>query len=101
MRAALAPAAILVLCGCGQTSGSAAPTPTPAGLSVTSPDLGGGFPAALTCDGTDQAPRVQWTGLPASSRQVSLEMTDSDAPGGTFTHCNSKAARRTSGFIFF
>ena len=42
------------------------------------------FPAVYTCDGRDGSPKIELSGLNATSIAMILE--DPDAPSGTFTH---------------
>jgi Raf kinase inhibitor-like YbhB/YbcL family protein len=86
LRSALAVALVAAgaITGCG--SSSAGGSGAGINLTVTSPDLSGQFPAALTCDGANTPPRVQWQGAPTATRQYSLVMSDPDAPSGTFIH---------------
>ena len=51
-------------------------------LSLTSPDFsaGGAIPAEFTCEGTDRAPTLRWTGVPAGTASFALIVDDPDAP---------------------
>lgn len=55
---------------------------------LTSPAFadGAAIPVRHTCDGSDLAPRLTWTGVPEGTRSFALVMDDPDAPRGTFTH---------------
>src|SRR5206468_1318468 len=67
--------------------GDSVSTPT---ITVSSPAMarGGRVPARFTCDGADVSPPLQWHGVPGRARHLTLEVTDPDAPGGTFVHWN-------------
>ncbi len=47
---------------------------------------GGTIPARYTCAGTDVSPPLQWSGMPAATKELALVMIDLDAPNGSFTH---------------
>lgn len=58
-------------------------------FSVSSPDLadGGTFPASEVCTGYTTAPRLTWSGAPAGTRSLAVEMFDPQAPTGSgFSH---------------
>ncbi len=86
MRAACASAVVLCLCvaGCDETRARA----EQGRLVLTSPAFAQGetIPIDHTCDGADQSPRLEWSGVPGGARSLVLLVTDPDAPGGTFTH---------------
>ena len=44
------------------------------------------IPRQYTCDGADQSPPLQWSGLPDGTRSLALIVEDPDAPRGTFVH---------------
>lgn len=77
--------AILIFTGLGVRLPSSAGAPT---FQFASPAFshGGSIPPAYTCDGSNRAPALQWTGAPTGTRSFVLIMVDPDAPGGTFTH---------------
>ena len=70
---------------CGGSS-SAGVSGVPAQLTVSSPDLSGQFAKQNTCDGASTRPAVLWSGAPAGTAGFAIEMTDPNAPGGSFTH---------------
>ena len=85
--------AVLALAGCGGAKVRTATTPlkvktAPHTISVSSPALapGASIPRAYTCDGRDGSPPLRWSGVPAGTRELALEMIDLDAPGGPFLH---------------
>lgn len=41
---------------------------------------GGAIPAAHTCEGTDVAPALHWSGVPATAKSLALVVDDPDAP---------------------
>jgi Raf kinase inhibitor-like YbhB/YbcL family protein len=86
VRRWLGAACALALCLAACDSPSPGVHGTPAELTVSSPQLQGQFPVASTCDGTDRQPEVDWSGAPAATQGFAVEMTDTDAPGGSFTH---------------
>ena len=57
-------------------------------IRLTSPAFseGGMIPKEYTCDGADQSPPLEWTGVPQSARALVLICDDPDAPMGTFSH---------------
>lgn len=86
-RALLVPVA-LALAACG---GDEAPPPeaAPAGsMTLTSPAFAEGdtVPVRFTCDGEDVSPPLEWSGVPAEASELTLTLSDPDAPGGTFVH---------------
>jgi Raf kinase inhibitor-like YbhB/YbcL family protein len=46
----------------------------------------GKIPKAYTCDGSDQSPPLEWSGIPQSARALALICDDPDAPAGTWSH---------------
>jgi Raf kinase inhibitor-like YbhB/YbcL family protein len=44
------------------------------------------IPMHYTCDAEDAEPVLAWTGVPDGTQELALELEDTDAPGGTFTH---------------
>lgn len=58
------------------------------GLTVSSAAFArdGPIPAMYTCDGANVTPPLSWGTLPQGTASLALMVTDSDAPGGTFTH---------------
>lgn len=100
-RAAAALPLMLALVACG--GGTAKHAPQPAGRTATTPirvrtapisitlsspafSAGAKIPAAYTCSGPDLSPPLRWSGLPAGTRELALELIDRDAPGGAFIH---------------
>jgi Raf kinase inhibitor-like YbhB/YbcL family protein len=63
-------------------------SPAPGVLALSSPDFqeGDDIPDTFSCDGENRSPRLAWTGIPESTVEVGLHMTDPDAPEGVFTH---------------
>ena len=57
-------------------------------LRVSSPAFADGapIPKKYTCDGSNVAPPLEWTGVPNDSRSLAVICEDPDAPSGTFTH---------------
>jgi phosphatidylethanolamine-binding protein (PEBP) family uncharacterized protein len=43
-------------------------------------DAGGSIPAIHTCDGTDAAPTLSWSGAPPATKSFALIIDDPDAP---------------------
>ncbi len=66
------------------TAASAAPIT----IIVRSPAFAAGapIPARFTCKGSNTAPPLTWSGLPADAVSIALVVDDPDAPGGTYTH---------------
>ena len=44
------------------------------------------MPAALTCDGNNSSPDLQWQGIPEGTQSLALIIDDPDAPIGLFVH---------------
>lgn len=57
-------------------------------MKIWSPDFqyGQPIPARYACDGEDQAPALNWSGVPEQARSLALVMDDPDAPAGTWVH---------------
>ena len=47
---------------------------------------GGRIPDRFTCDGDNEMPPLEWTGVPPEARSLALVCSDPDAPSGTFHH---------------
>ncbi|QEH34882.1 putative kinase inhibitor [Aquisphaera giovannonii] len=47
---------------------------------------GAAIPREYTCDGADRSPPLEWSGVPAASKSLSLIVDDPDAPAGTWSH---------------
>jgi Raf kinase inhibitor-like YbhB/YbcL family protein len=101
--------ALLLLAGCGgsspkqsSTSSASSPQPgpartvttpiqvgaAPASIALASPAFAAGatIPTTYTCSGRDISPPLRWSGVPAGTRELALELIDPDAPGGPFLH---------------
>jgi Raf kinase inhibitor-like YbhB/YbcL family protein len=57
-------------------------------LALTSSAFGPGaeIPSKYTCEGSDLAPALSWSGAPARTKSLALVMDDPDAPRGTWVH---------------
>jgi hypothetical protein len=57
-------------------------------IELSSPafDDGGTIPARYARDGADVPPPLRWSGVPAGTAELALEITDPDAPSGGFIH---------------
>jgi Raf kinase inhibitor-like YbhB/YbcL family protein len=57
-------------------------------MELTSPvfDDGATIPARYARDGADVPPPLRWSGVPAGTAELALEVRDPDAPRGTFVH---------------
>ena len=82
------------LLGCGKPAPSP-PTPSPSAtnadtskFTLTSPAFKDGepIPVQYTADGKGVSPQLDWTGVPAGTKEFALIVDDPDAPRGTFTH---------------
>ena len=60
----------------------------PASITLSSPAFAAGstIPSLYTCSGRDISPPLRWSGVPAGTRELALELIDPDAPGGPFLH---------------
>jgi Raf kinase inhibitor-like YbhB/YbcL family protein len=47
---------------------------------------GAEIPSKYTCEGSDVAPALSWSGAPAGTKSFALVMDDPDAPRGTWVH---------------
>jgi Raf kinase inhibitor-like YbhB/YbcL family protein len=47
---------------------------------------GAAIPAQYSRDGADVPPPLRWTGVPAGTAELALEVMDPDAPRGPFVH---------------
>ena len=47
---------------------------------------GGRIPGRFTCDGDNEMPPLELTGVPPEARSLALVCSDPDAPSGTFHH---------------
>jgi hypothetical protein len=59
-----------------------------AAFTLTSPAFapGGLIPRRYTCDGRGVSPPLRWTAPPRGTTQLTLTVTDPDAPSGNFVH---------------
>jgi len=55
-------------------------------LTCTDIQEGGNIPVRFTCDGEDNSPGLQWTGIPQNTISLVLICDDPDAPVGTWVH---------------
>jgi Raf kinase inhibitor-like YbhB/YbcL family protein len=89
-RAALLGAAVAVA-GCGAkhatTTATSPATTAAATIKLSSPAFaaGGTIPRQYACP-RNVSPPLRWSGLPAGTRELALQMVDIDAPGGAFVH---------------
>jgi Raf kinase inhibitor-like YbhB/YbcL family protein len=80
-------AAALVLAACGQDTSLTIQAAM--NVNLTSPDFPvdpGPLPADLGCSGAGRAPSMTWSDPPPSTRSLVVEMVDTEAPNGVFTH---------------
>lgn len=75
------------------TSTSTSPSPSggaglASGFSLSSPafSAGAAIPSQYTCDGQDISPPLQWSGVPAGTKELVLVIRDPDASTGDFVH---------------
>ena len=73
----------LIVVACGSSQAQA-----PQSITVRSTAFAPGavIPPLYTCDGRDVSLPLSWSGVPDDATQLSLIMTDPDAPGGNFIH---------------
>jgi Raf kinase inhibitor-like YbhB/YbcL family protein len=80
----------LIVAACTQSRSTPAETNTKAAetIGLTSPAFGErqAIPVHYTCDGSNVSPALHWSGVPSHTKELVLEVTDPDAPGGTFVH---------------
>jgi Raf kinase inhibitor-like YbhB/YbcL family protein len=64
------------------------PPPSTGAMAITSPAFanGGTIPQKYTCNGAGVTPPLDFANVPQTAHSVALEVTDPDAPNGTFTH---------------
>lgn len=64
------------------------PPAAPGPMTITSPAFtnGGAIPQKYTCNGAAVSPPIDFANVPQTALSLALEVTDPDAPGGTFTH---------------
>lgn len=82
--------AVALACGAGvgfAASAASAASPSSA-MRITSSAFASGqrLPNVYTCKGKGVSPPLHFSGVPAGAKQLAVVLTDSDAPGGTFTH---------------
>ena len=71
------------------TPGKVAEPPAATGpMTITSPAFAdnGTIPPKYTCNGAAVSPEIDFTNVPQTALSMALEVTDPDAPGGSFTH---------------
>lgn len=73
---------LCVLTAAGLVAAAAPP------MTLKSPAFGNGhdMQISFTCDGEDQSPPLDWTGVPPGTRSLALICEDPDAPAGTWIH---------------
>jgi Raf kinase inhibitor-like YbhB/YbcL family protein len=96
MRALLPAIACLALASCGPgdppanqaQGGTAVENATLTQFSLTSDAFedGQAIPVQFTCDGHDEAPRLNWGDPPDGTKSFAIIIDDPDAPSGTFRH---------------
>jgi Raf kinase inhibitor-like YbhB/YbcL family protein len=64
------------------------PPPATGAMAITSPAFanGGTIPPQYTCNGAGAIPPLNFANVPQAATSMALEVTDPDAPNGTFTH---------------
>jgi Raf kinase inhibitor-like YbhB/YbcL family protein len=64
------------------------PPPATGAMTISSSAFanGGTIPAQFTCNGAGAIPPLTFANVPQTAHSVALEVTDPDAPNGTFTH---------------
>lgn len=57
-------------------------------MKISSPAFadGGTIPRPHTCDGADMSPALEWSDVPAETKELALIADDPDAPGRTWVH---------------
>jgi Raf kinase inhibitor-like YbhB/YbcL family protein len=85
--AALGAALALAGCGSNHATTTASSKATPPTIKLSSPAFSGGgaIPKRFACPRNVSIP-LRWSGVPAGTRELALEMIDIDAPGGAFVH---------------
>ena len=88
LRGRLACSYVLAGPGCWRTDSLPAEDPSRLTIQLRSPAFSDGAhdPQTFTCDGSDQSPPLEWSGVPASARSLVLICDDPDAPMGTWSH---------------
>jgi Raf kinase inhibitor-like YbhB/YbcL family protein len=79
---------LLASSGCWRTESLPAEDPGRLTIQLRSPAFadGGMIPRAFTCDGADRSPPLEWSGVPAAARSLTLVCDDPDAPSGSWSH---------------
>lgn len=64
------------------------PPPATGAMAISSPAFadGGTIPQKYTCNGAGVTPPLDFANVPQTAHSLALEVTDPDAPNGTFTH---------------
>lgn len=81
-------AAALAVVACGNSQPSSYTIPAAQNVNLVSPDFPdtGHLPAALTCAGQNRPPSMTWSDPPPTTRSLVVELIDTSASGGAFTH---------------
>jgi Raf kinase inhibitor-like YbhB/YbcL family protein len=78
---------VLLLAACGEST--AVTIQAGQNVSLTSSDFPatpGAVPKDITCDGAGRPPALTWSDPPPTTRSLVVELIDTQAPSGVFTH---------------